>query len=227
MEIPLLQDIVVISFLALVVVYFCSKAGIPPIVGLLLTGVFAGPHGLKLIKEVSAVEHLAEIGVVCLLFTIGLEFSLGNLIKIKRLVLLGGLLQVGITSGFTILLGVMTGMPLNEAIFFSFLLALSSTAIVLRLFQERGESETPHGRNGLGILIFQDLAVVPMMLMLPGTCRWWSKHFIFITCTFGKGNRHYYTRYCRNEVGYSAYLVPCCRFWQARALYPWSRFAGS
>src|SRR4030065_585017 len=97
MEIPVLSDIVVICALALSVIFVCRRLAIPTIVGFLLTGIFAGPHGLKLVSQVKVVDHLAEIGVVCLLFTIGLELSLKSLSRIKFIVLLGGAFQVVVT----------------------------------------------------------------------------------------------------------------------------------
>ncbi len=167
MEIPLLKDIVVICGLAILVVFICQRMKVSNIVGFLLTGVLAGPHCLGLIEQVSQVEHLAEIGVVCLLFTIGLEFSLKNLIRIKSLVVIGGTIQVGLTIAAGGLLGYGMGMPVNASIFFGFMLSLSSTAIVLKILQQRAETESPHGTLSLAILIFQDVIVVVMILVAP------------------------------------------------------------
>ena len=167
MEIPVLSDIVVICALALGVIFVCRRLAIPTIVGFLLTGIFAGPHGLKLVSQVKVVDHLAEIGVVCLLFTIGLELSLKSLSRIKFIVLLGGAFQVVVTLIAGVGLASALGMPLNQSIFFGFLISLSSTAIVLKILQQRAETESPHGRISIGILIFQDIIVVPMMLVTP------------------------------------------------------------
>lgn len=167
MEIPLLNDVVVIFVLSIAVTFICHRFKLPAIVGFLLTGILAGPHGLGLVSAVHEVEILAEIGVVLLLFTIGMEFSLSALMAIKKQVLLGGSLQVILTTGASALVAHMLGRPVNESIFIGFFIALSSTAIVLKLLQERAEMDTPNGRNVLGILIFQDIAVVPMMLLAP------------------------------------------------------------
>jgi CPA2 family monovalent cation:H+ antiporter-2 len=113
------------------------------------------------------VEHLAEVGVVCLLFTIGLEFSLKRLLQIKFVALVGGGLQVGLTLAVSALLAAGLGFPINQAVFLGFLVSLSSTAIVLKIAQERAEIESPHGRLTVGILFFQDIAVVPMMMLAP------------------------------------------------------------
>jgi len=167
MQIPLLKDIVIIFSLSIVVLFICHRIKIPAIVGFLITGVLAGPHGFGLVKAVHEVELLAEIGVISLLFTIGIEFSLKELLRIKKTVLMGGSVQVVLTflASFVILKRI--GIPSGEAIFLGFLISLSSTAIVLKLIQEKAQVESPHGQTTLGILIFQDIAIVPMMLFVP------------------------------------------------------------
>ena len=168
MKIKLLQDSAIIFGLAIVVLQVCHKIKLPAIIGFLLTGALVGPHGLHLVKSVHEVELLAEIGVVLLLFTIGLEFSLKELFRLKRLVLVGGALQVFLTIGVTtVILAFGFELPPNRAIFIGFLMALSSTAIVLRLYQERAELDSPHGETILAILIFQDIIVVLLMLLTP------------------------------------------------------------
>jgi CPA2 family monovalent cation:H+ antiporter-2 len=167
LETAFLRDIIIISSLALGVVFICHRVGIPEIVGFLLTGILAGPHGFGLVSQVSDVDSLAEIGVVCLLFTIGLEFSLKSLMRIKFISLVGGSLQVGLTVAIGCALASTLGMPLSNAIFLGFLISLSSTAIVLKIMQEKAEIESPHGRFVVGVLLFQDIIVVPMMLIGP------------------------------------------------------------
>ena len=167
MEIPLFNDIVIIFLLSIAVLFLCHRLRIPAIVGFLITGVLAGPYGLQLVGKVHEVEILAEIGVVLLLFTIGLEFSLKELLRIKRAVFLGGLLQVVLTIGVTFVIARVFGQAFGESIFFGFLVSLSSTAIVLKLLQEKAEVDSPHGRTSLAILIFQDVIVVPMLLFTP------------------------------------------------------------
>ena len=135
MDIPLLKDIVVIFGLSIVVLIICHRFHIPAVVGFLFTGVLCGPHGLGLVKAAHEVELLAEIGVVSLLFTIGVEFSLEHLKLIKRLVLLGGPLQVFLTIFLSFLIIFKTGLSNGEAVFIGFLVSLSSTAIVLKLLQ--------------------------------------------------------------------------------------------
>ncbi|MDO1449146.1 cation:proton antiporter [Rhodocytophaga aerolata] len=168
METPFLQDIVVILGLSVGVLLLFQKIKLPTILGFLMTGILAGPHGLNLITESAHnVEMLAEIGVILLLFIIGLEFSLKSLAAIQKAVFLGGTWQVGVTILAAVLVGSSLGFSGAEAIFIGFLFSLSSTAIVLKLLQEKGEINSPHGKISLAILIFQDIIVVPMMLFTP------------------------------------------------------------
>lgn len=167
MQIPLLTDIDIILGLSIGILFLFLRLKMPALIGFFLTGLLAGPHGLGLVKAVHEVEVMAEIGVVLLLFTIGIEFSLNQLLQIKKSVLLGGSLQVLLTTGVTILAARWFGLGAGQSVFLGFLLSLSSTAIVLKLLQERAEVDSPHGRATLGILIFQDIAIVPMMLLTP------------------------------------------------------------
>jgi CPA2 family monovalent cation:H+ antiporter-2 len=167
MELPALRDLVVTLALSIGIVLLSHRLRLPAIVGLLLTGVVVGPYGLKLVKDVHVVESLAEIGVILLLFTIGIEFSLKTLLGLKRIVGITGTFQVGLSVGAAYSATLLLGRPHDEAILWGFLLALSSTAIVLKLMGERGEMDSPQGRIAVGVLIFQDLSVVPMMLLIP------------------------------------------------------------
>jgi len=167
MEFQLLKDIVIILGLSVLIILILLKLKIPTIVGFLVTGIIAGPYGLNLIKSSHEVELLSEIGIIFLLFVIGIEFSLKGMLAIKSTVLWGGLMQVGGTICATALITYLFGFSINEAVFLGFLFALSSTAIVLKILQEKGESSSPHGRILIAILIFQDLVVVPMILITP------------------------------------------------------------
>src|SRR5687767_6832571 len=164
---PLLQDLLVLLLASVPIAFIFQRLRLPTIVGFMITGVLIGPHSLGLIKDVHAIEMLAEIGVALLLFTIGLEFSLRRMLEMRRLVLLGGSLQVILTTLLVTGIANLLGRPLNEAVFFGFLFALSSTAIVLKCYADRAEIDAPHGRAAVGILLFQDLSIVPMMLMIP------------------------------------------------------------
>lgn len=164
----ILIDITIVLAISAVALYFCLKLKIPSIVAFLLAGMIAGPHGFGLVSDVENVEMLAEVGVLLLLFTIGIEFSLEKLISSKRYIFLGGSLQMIFTIiAFTFLSRYLGGMEWNKALFTGFLFSLSSTAIVLQLFQETNQIESYHGRASLSILIFQDIAIVPLILILP------------------------------------------------------------
>jgi CPA2 family monovalent cation:H+ antiporter-2 len=167
MEYALLQDMEILFGLAVTTVILFRRLMFPSIIGFLAAGILAGPHTLGLIKNIHQVEQMAEIGVVLLLFTIGIEFSLKELMRIKHLVLLGGGLQVGLTILLTALVGVAFHFSVQQSIFFGFLVALSSTAILMKLLMDAGETDAPHGKMAMGILIFQDLCVVPLMLFVP------------------------------------------------------------
>lgn len=167
MDFSFLSSISILLAFAILVLLVCYRFKIPEIIGLLLTGVVAGPYVLGLFSNSGEIEYFAEIGVVLLLFTIGMEFSFKNLIELKREFLIGGSLQVLFTFIVAFIVSTVIGLPLGTSILAGFLLSLSSTAIVLRVFQERNELESPHGRIILGILIFQDIAAVPMMLAIP------------------------------------------------------------
>jgi len=160
-------DITIVLALAAVVLYFCLRMKIPTIVAFLVAGMLAGPHGLRLVSSPEHVENLAEVGVLLLLFTIGIEFSLEKLISSQRYVLLGGSLQMLLTIGAFFGMAFLFGTPWNQSLFLGFLFCLSSTAIVLQLFQDSNQLESFHGKVSVSILIFQDIAIVPLILVLP------------------------------------------------------------
>lgn len=166
-ELTYLRDLLVILGFAVIIVTLFHRFKLPAIAGFILSGVIVGPQGLALIEDVEKVELLAEIGVALLLFAIGLELSLDKLKRIWKLVVIGGSVQVGLSIIVTIVVSILFGLPTNTAVFIGFLVALSSTAIVLRGLQERGELDAPHGHLIMGILVFQDFSVVPMMLAIP------------------------------------------------------------
>lgn len=166
-EYSFLQTLVIILGTAALVVFVFSKLKVPSIVGFIVAGMLIGPHGLGFIKDIHEIELLAEIGVILLLFVIGIEFSLAHLLKMKKIIVWGGGSQVILTIIFSALIAYLFISNIYQSVFFGFLIALSSTAIVLKMLQERGEIDTPHGRVMVGILIFQDLCVVPLMLLTP------------------------------------------------------------
>ncbi len=167
MEFELLKDLIVIFLLAIIVNLGFAKLKLPPILGFLITGIVAGPHGLSLVTNIHDIEILAEIGVILLLFTIGIEFSLKTFVQIRHLILIGGGLQVLFTTACTFAIVYFFDFEPGRALFIGFLVSLSSTAIVIKIIQEKAEMNTSHGRFMLGALIFQDLIIVPMIIFTP------------------------------------------------------------
>lgn len=166
-ELAFLKDLVIILGLAVIVVIAFHRLKLPPIAGFILSGILVGPQGLALIGDAHQVEILAEIGVALLLFGIGSELPLSKLQRLWKLAAVGGFLQVVLSAAAAFAVCRMADVPDRPAIFVGLVVALSSTAIVLRGLQRRGEVDAPHGRLILGILVFQDFSVVPMMLIIP------------------------------------------------------------
>ncbi|QDH81582.1 potassium transporter KefB [Echinicola soli] len=163
----MLPEIVIIFGLATLVIMLFTRLKVPTIIGFLLTGTIAGPYGLSLVNASATVDVLSEIGIILLLFVIGMEFSLKSLMSIKKAVFVGGSLQVTLTILAATITSYFFGFDWNVSVFFGFLLALSSTAIVLKLLQETGQVNNLSGKTILAILIFQDIIIVPMMLFTP------------------------------------------------------------
>jgi len=184
---PALYDIGIIFGLAIIVLIVCNYFKIPSVIGFLLTGVVAGPDLLNLVRAESDIGLFAEIGIILLLFSIGIEFSLKDLLKIRRQVFVGGALQLFGTVTVVALASSFLELELKESIFIGFLFSLSSTAIVLKILQEKGRLQSPQGRSTMAILIFQDIAVVPLMLLTPYlSAKTQGIDFSFIL-TIGKG----------------------------------------
>ncbi len=163
----LLRDLLVLVAIAIPVVAAGQRLRVPSLVGFLLTGIAIGPHGLGLIARADSVAGIGDVGVVLLLFAIGLELPLSRVLRMGRPLVQGGVLQVAGTVAAVALLSAAFGTAWPRAVFFGALVAMSSTAVVLKAYQDRGELEAPHGRVAVAILIFQDLCVVPLMLLVP------------------------------------------------------------
>jgi CPA2 family monovalent cation:H+ antiporter-2 len=166
-ELSLLTSMAIVLGIALVGGMAVRILRLPVILGYLLSGVVIGPYGMALITDVDEVETMATIGVVLLMFTLGLEFSLRTLRQIGKVATFGGIAQITATAGLGILVGWLLDWSIREAILFGLFISLSSTIIVLKTLMERGELGSPHGRVMIGILLVQDLSVVPMMVILP------------------------------------------------------------
>lgn len=164
---PFLSEGAALVVAAAAVAYLGFRLGLVPIVGFLLAGVAIGPHALGLVRDRAMVDAAAEIGVILLLFTIGIEFSLERLARVARLIFVGGGLQVVLATGATLGLLTLLGVGWREALYTGLLVSLSSTAIVLKLLGDRGRLGAPEGQAATGVLVFQDIAVVIMVLLVP------------------------------------------------------------
>lgn len=167
MTLLLLLELVTILAASILVIVVFHRLKIPAVVGFLITGILLGPGGLGLVHDLRVINAVAEIGVMMLLFIIGIEFSLERLQRIQRYFWFGGGLQVLLTISVVTLISRLLGAKVEEAIVYGFLVALSSTAVVLKLLSDKKQLDAPHGQISLGILIFQDMALVPMLAIIP------------------------------------------------------------
>ena len=152
---------------SVVTVILFRRLNLPPVLGYLLVGTLIGPHALNLVAGVAGVEHLAEFGVVFLMFSIGLEFSLPKLYAMKRIVFGLGFLQVLLTLVVVTAIALGFGLSWQAGVALGGVLAMSSTAVLTKLLGERLELDAKHGREVMGVLLFQDLAVVPLLILIP------------------------------------------------------------
>jgi CPA2 family monovalent cation:H+ antiporter-2 len=166
---PFLPELVALLALSVAIAYLCYRIRLVPIVGFLVAGVAIGPSALGLVGDVELIEAMAEVGVILLLFTIGVEFSLEKVSRIRSLIFGGGTLQVVSTTTVVAVALALFGVSWPAAVFTGCLVALSSTAIVLQLLSDRDESTTAHGQVSVAILIFQDLAIIAMVLVISAS----------------------------------------------------------
>jgi CPA2 family monovalent cation:H+ antiporter-2 len=168
----ILRDLAVVLAIATTVALLFGKIRLSVVAAFLVAGAILGPTGAGLVSESGMVDALAEIGIVLLLFTVGLEISLSSLGKMRRQVLWSGGAQVSATILLSFVIMMFFGSPAPEGIFVGFVVSLSSTAIVLKVYADRLEIDSLHGRLSVGILLFQDMAVIPMMLLIPSLHQW-------------------------------------------------------
>ena len=162
-----LQPVLLLLASSVIAVAACRRLSLPPIVGYLVTGVILGPQALGLIEDAAETRRLAEFGVVFLMFSIGLEFSMPKLIVMRRVVFGLGLAQVLATISLCVAAAIALGGSWQAGLALGGAAAMSSTAIVSKLLAERMELDTTHGREIIGVLLFQDLAVVPLLILIP------------------------------------------------------------
>jgi len=162
-----LREAVALLVAAVAVVLVAAKLRIPPVVGFLATGLVIGPSGLALVPDVHRVEVFAEIGVVLLLFAIGLELDIGELRELGRPFFVGGAAQCALTAVAAALAAAALGAPLRTAVFVGLVVSLSSTAVVLKLYEGHRQLGTPQGKVSLAILLFQDFLLIPIIVLTP------------------------------------------------------------
>jgi CPA2 family monovalent cation:H+ antiporter-2 len=164
----MLSSALVLLGAAILVATVFHSLKLPSIVGLITAGILVGPHGLGLIEALPQVDMIVEVTAVLLMFAIGLEFSLKELLEFRRPILILGVGQIVITIAlFTLIFWLGFSMSPEKAIFFSFLIAPSSTAVVLKLLHDSREFETPFGKASFSILLLQDIAIIPMIMAVP------------------------------------------------------------
>jgi len=166
-ELGFLGDFVIIFGVAVGITFLFYHLRIAPIVGYLIAGVLLGPSVLGAAKDIASIEVLAEVGIILLLFLIGVEFSLNELLRMNGKMFLVGFLQVFLTTAFVSLIGIGLGASVSQGVFVGLLVAMSSTVIVMKLLSDRGEIDSPQGRLTAAVLIFQDLSVVVIVLLMP------------------------------------------------------------
>lgn len=184
-ELPLLKDIVILLSASILTSIFSHRIKLPSIVGFIIGGGIIGPYGVGLVYDVELVNVMAEIGIVLLLFTIGIEFSFGEVAKIGARGLTAAILQVMVTVFAVAGIASFFNIPMVEALFFGFVISLSSTAIVIKLYTDRGEMNAPTGKLSLATLLIQDMAIVPMVLFVQILGKDGSTSFTDIGGTLG------------------------------------------
>ncbi len=163
----ILTELVLVMAAAVAAAALLRRLHVPPVVGFIVAGMLIGPGGLGLVRDRQQIEMVAEVGVILLLFTVGLKLRLGDLWKLRSSVFGGGSLQVLLSGGAAFAVAVAAGRPSAEAVVWGGMVALSSTALVLWMLEGSGDTGTSHGRTIVSMLLFQDLAVIPIMLALP------------------------------------------------------------
>ncbi|MHB8137973.1 MAG: cation:proton antiporter domain-containing protein [Smithellaceae bacterium] len=160
------QLIIILGF-SIPVIYIFNKIKLPSIIGFLITGIIIGPFGLKLIDDIAGIQLMADIGVAFLLFTIGIEIRLSRFLQHLSEILLTGGLQILCTFIVGLSIGLAMQLSISQSVFIGFILTHSSSALILKILKDRNDEDSPQGRISIGVILFQDVMVVPMMLLIP------------------------------------------------------------
>jgi len=162
-----IHQLIIILGCSIPVIYVFNKIKLPSIIGFLITGIVIGPSGLGLIDDNAGIQSLAEIGVAFLLFTIGVEIPLSRFLKRLSEMLLTGGMQILCTFIAGVCIGLAMRLSVSQSVFVGFIIVHSSSALVLKLLKDRGDQDSSQGRISIGVILFQDVMVVPMMLLVP------------------------------------------------------------
>jgi CPA2 family monovalent cation:H+ antiporter-2 len=160
------QLIIILGF-SIPVIYIFNKIKLPSIIGFLITGIIIGPFGLKLIDDIGGIQLMADIGVAFLLFTIGIEIRLSRFLKNLSEILLTGGMQILCTFIVGLAIGLAMQLSIGQSVFIGFILVHSSSALILKILKDRDDENSPQGKISIGVILFQDVMVVPMMLLIP------------------------------------------------------------
>src|SRR5688500_4841949 len=181
-----LQFVLILLASAVLVVIVFRLLELPAMLGYLLVGVAIGPNGIGFLPDTESTRHLAEFGIVFLMFSVGLEFSLARLVTMRRIVFGLGASQVALTLAVVIALTLASGADWRAGIVLGGAITMSSTAIVSKMLSDRLELNTVHGRQVIGVLLFQDLAVVPLLILIPALAQQASELAFNLTLALAK-----------------------------------------
>ncbi|MDQ6992254.1 MAG: cation:proton antiporter [Mariprofundus sp.] len=163
---PIMLNITIVLSVALIMAYLAVRLGLPIVIAYILSGILLGPSMFGVISDQHMVTRIGELGVVMLLFFVGMEVSVPSLMERWRIAVIGTAVQILVSVSVCVLLVWLFGMPLKLGVLFGFVISLSSTAVVLKILQDTGEMDEPFGQNAVGVLLMQDVAIVPMMIGL-------------------------------------------------------------
>ncbi|NWF37054.1 cation:proton antiporter [Mariprofundus sp. KV] len=163
---PVILVITIVLFFSMLMAYAAMRLKLPIVVAYILTGIVIGPSGFAVIEDHDLVTRIGEIGVIMLLFFVGMEVSIPRLMQGWKVAFVGTNIQIIISVAACVGLALLVDMTWQQGVLYGFIISLSSTAVVLRMLQDSGELELPMGQSALGVLLVQDMAIIPMMIIL-------------------------------------------------------------
>lgn len=163
---PVILIITIVLFFSMLMAYAAMRVKLPIVVAYIVTGIVIGPSGFAIIEDHDLVTRIGEIGVIMLLFFVGMEVSIPRLMERWKIAFVGTNIQILISVAACVVLALIFDMSWQQGVLYGFIISLSSTAVVLKMLQDSGELELPMGQNALGVLLVQDMAIIPMMVIL-------------------------------------------------------------